>query len=60
MLNPGETMRVYTEGDPADDTPLEKHWGMTSPILDNGGDSASLVTYTDVTMACTAYGSKSC
>jgi endonuclease YncB( thermonuclease family) len=60
VLPSGETLRVYTEGDPADDTPLEKNWGMTGPILDNGGDSASLLTYTDVRIACTAYGSKSC
>lgn len=60
VLNPGESMRVYTEGDPADDTQFEKNWGMTSPILDNGGDSATLSTYTDVPIACTAYGSKSC
>jgi len=59
-LGPGETMRVYTEGDPADDTALEKHWGMTSQILNNSGDTASLSTYTDVTIACHAYGSKSC
>ena len=60
VLNPGETMRVFTNGDPADDTPLERHWGMTSEILNNGGDSATLVSYTDVTLACTAWGSKSC
>ena len=60
MLNPGETMRVYTKGDPAEDTPLEKHWGMTGDILNDGGDSATLVSYTDVGLACTAWGSRSC
>ncbi len=33
---------------------------MTSQILNNSGDSASLSTYTDMPIACTAYGSKSC
>ncbi len=60
VLGPGETMRVYTQGDPAADTPLVKHWGMTGEILDNGGDSATLVSYTDVGLACTAWGSRSC
>ena len=52
--------RVYTEGDPDEDTQFEKHWGMTGPILDNRGDSATLATYTDVQVACGAYGSRSC
>ena len=60
VLNAGETMRVFTKGDPAEDTALERHWGMTSEILDNGGDSVTLVSYTDVNLACTAWGSKSC
>ena len=59
-LAPGETMRVFTQGDPAEDTALEKHWGMTKQILDNSGDVASLSTYTDVRIACTSYGAKSC
>jgi hypothetical protein len=60
VLQPGETMRVFTQGDPAEDTQFEKHWGMTGPILNNGGDSARLETYTDISLACTAWGSKSC
>jgi hypothetical protein len=53
-------MRVYTKGDPSQDTRFEKHWGMTGEILNNGGDSVSLLTYTDVGIACTAWGSRSC
>ena len=60
ILEPGETMRVSTQGDPADDTQFEKFWGMTSQILNNGGDSVTLVSYTDVRLGCTAWGSKSC
>jgi endonuclease YncB( thermonuclease family) len=60
VLHPGETMRVYTGGDPADDTQFEKHWGMTGPILDNRGDAATLETYTGVRLGCGAYGSRSC
>ena len=60
ILQPGETMRISTQGDPNDDTQFEKFWGMTRQILNNGGDSVMLVSYTDVRLACTAWGSKSC
>jgi hypothetical protein len=60
VLQPGEALRVDTRGDPAEDTQLEKHWGMTGPILNDGGDTVSLVTYTDIRVACTAWGSRSC
>jgi endonuclease YncB( thermonuclease family) len=60
VLQPGETMRVYTKGHPADDTQFEKHWGMTSGILPDRRGSVSVVSYTDLTLACTAWGSKSC
>ena len=44
ILQPGETMRVSTQGDPAEDTQFDKFWGMTSQILNNGGDSVTLVS----------------
>ena len=59
-LGVGQTIRVHTEGDPEENTELDKYWGMTGPILNNGGDSATLSTYSDIRIACTAYGSKSC
>jgi endonuclease YncB( thermonuclease family) len=60
VLGPGQTIRVHTQGDPAEDTATDKYWGMTGQILDNSGDVASLDTYNDIRIACTAYGSKSC
>ena len=45
---------------PADDTATDRYWGMTGPILDNGGEVATLSTYNDIELACTAFGSKSC
>ena len=60
LLGPGQTMRVHTGGDPADDTATERYWGMTGPILDNGGEIATPSTYNDIQLACTAFGSKSC
>jgi len=60
ILQPGETMRISTQGDPAEDSQFDKFWGMTSQILNNGGDSVMLVSYTDSRLACTAWGSRSC
>jgi Lamin Tail Domain len=60
VLGPGQTIRVHTEGDPAEDGATDKYWGMTGQILNNGGDVATLSTYNDIQIACTAYGSKSC
>ena len=59
-LQPGQTIRVHTEGDPADDTETDRYWGMSHAILNNGGDKVIFTSYNDVRMACTAYGSKSC
>jgi endonuclease YncB( thermonuclease family) len=60
VLQPGETMRVFTRGDPTEDTRLDKHWGMTGGILRDRGDTVRIVSYTDVTLACAAWGSRSC
>jgi endonuclease YncB( thermonuclease family) len=60
VLPPGGSLRIETLGDPADDAPLERYWGFARPILRNGGDVARLATYTDITLACTAWGDRSC
>ena len=53
-------MRISTQGEPEEDTQFDKFWGMSGQILNNDGDSASLVTYTGGKLACTAWGTKSC
>ena len=60
VLPPGGALRIATGGDPSDDTPLERNWGFARPILRNAGDVARLATYTDITLACTAWGDRSC
>ena len=60
MLAPGETMRIETQGNPRDDTRLERHWGFDETILRDGGDAVKLVTYTNITIACDAWGSGRC
>jgi endonuclease YncB( thermonuclease family) len=60
VLPPGGSLRVEVGGAPADDSALERHWGFAKPILRNGGDVVRLSTYTDITIACTAWGDKRC
>ena len=60
ILQPGETMRISTQGDPSEDTQFAKSWGMTRQILNNGGDVVTLGGYSDVRLACTAWGSQAC
>jgi endonuclease YncB( thermonuclease family) len=60
VLAPGETMQVDVEGDPSEDTRLERHWGMDHSILRARADAVRLLTFTNVTVACTAWGDASC
>jgi endonuclease YncB( thermonuclease family) len=60
VLQPGEQMRVWTTGDPGEDTALEKHWGETGPILNDPGDSVRLSSLRGTLLDCYAYGSGSC
>ena len=60
VLQPGEEMTIDVLGDPAEDTRLEKHWGETGPILNNGGDKIRVSSFRGVQLDCYAYGSGSC
>jgi endonuclease YncB( thermonuclease family) len=60
VLQPGETLKVKVRGSPAEDTPTLKHWDMDGPILGNDGDSVKISTFTDIVLACDAWGSASC
>ena len=60
VLEPGEAMRIETQGDPSDDTRLVKHWGFDDTILRDGGDRLEVVTYDEIRVACTSWGSGSC
>ena len=60
VLEPGEEMTIDVQGDPAEDSRLEKHWGETGPILNNGGDKVLVSSFRGVALACYAYGSASC
>jgi hypothetical protein len=60
VLRPGESMRILVGGAPEDDKPLLKHWGIAKPILRDAGDVVRLSTYSDITLACTVWGDRSC
>jgi endonuclease YncB( thermonuclease family) len=60
VLQPGEVMTVDVEGDPSQDTQLERHWGMDHSILRARGDAVRLLTFTNITVACAAWGDTSC
>jgi endonuclease YncB( thermonuclease family) len=60
VLQPGETMRIQVQGDPAADTRLEKHWGETGSILKDSGDTISLVSFRGILLDCYAYGTAAC
>jgi endonuclease YncB( thermonuclease family) len=59
-LAPGETLRIVVGGSPASDTALLKHWDVAGPILSNAGGSARVMTYTDILIACAAWGTGRC
>ena len=60
VLPAGASLRIQVVGDPEGDTALEKRWGFAKPILRDAGDVVKLSSYTDITLACTAWGDKSC
>lgn len=60
VLNPGEQMRVWGGGDPAQDTRLEKHWGETGPFLNNGGDKVRLSSLRGMVLDCSTWGRGHC
>jgi hypothetical protein len=60
VLPPGGSMRIQIVGDTASDAAFDKRWGLAKPILRDAGDLVKLSSYTDITLACTAWGDKSC
>ena len=56
----GESMRIRIVGDSADGSALDRRWGRAKPILRDSGDVVRLLTYTDITIACVAWGDRRC
>jgi endonuclease YncB( thermonuclease family) len=59
-LAPGETVQVDVNGDPSQDTALNRHWGLGRLILPDPGGVVRLTTFTEITLSCDAWGSGSC
>ena len=57
--NPLDVM-LPIEALPEDYERLEKHWGRSSSILNNGGDRVRISSFRGVVVGCYAYGSASC
>ena len=60
VLGAGEAMRIQVTGRPEEGALPMRYWGLAKPILRDAGDIVRLATYTDITLACTAWGDKSC
>ena len=60
ILQPGESMDISIVGDPAEDTRLEKSWGETGRILNDGGDKVRLMSLRGIVLDCYTYASGSC
>jgi endonuclease YncB( thermonuclease family) len=56
----GETLWLYSTGDPTSDSALEKGWGREHAFLRDAGGAVRLVDYSDITVACTAWGDRTC
>jgi endonuclease YncB( thermonuclease family) len=60
IVQPGETLRVDVQGDPAGDQALHKYWGLDHAVLYNAGGSARVSTFTSIVVACDPWGTGSC
>jgi len=60
VIQPGGSLVIRVLGDPSQDTATVKRWGFARTILRNAGDVVELRTYTDIRLACTAWGDRSC
>jgi endonuclease YncB( thermonuclease family) len=60
VLQPGESMTVSILGDPAEDTRLEKSWGETGRILNDGGDKVRLMSLRGIVLDCYTWANGSC
>jgi hypothetical protein len=59
LIAPGEELRVYVKGDPAQNAHLARYWGKARNIL-GGNDLVELKSPRYVHIVCTAWGTKTC
>jgi endonuclease YncB( thermonuclease family) len=56
----GATLRLWIQGSPRNSDRSDRYWGLGSYLLPDGGGRISLRTFTDVVVACDAWGSVKC
>jgi hypothetical protein len=59
-LQPGDTMKVFVEGDPSRDSPLVKHIGYRGAYLPDSGGTATVSTFDEIVLGCDSWGSGHC
>jgi endonuclease YncB( thermonuclease family) len=59
-LAPGQTVEVDVDGDPGEDTALRRSWGLNRLVLPDAGGWVRVQAFSDITLACEAWGSGSC
>ena len=60
VLSPGDTMRVYVEGDPRNDTKLVKHIVYGGAYLPDNAGRAQVTTFDEIVLGCDSWGSGHC
>jgi endonuclease YncB( thermonuclease family) len=60
VLDPGQALRVDVQGNPSRSTPTRRFYGYNRPLLSDGGQKVVLRSYSDVIVACDAWGNFSC
>ena len=60
ILQPGETMTVFPQGSPDQDTRDERHLGLDGYAMADAGGWVSVSTFNGIALACDAWGSGRC
>ena len=60
VLQPGESMRIDIVGDPGADTRLQKSWGETGRILNDGADKVRISNFRGQVLDCVTWGRGKC
>ena len=60
VLHAGETLRLYANGRPSNDTRLVRYWGYGHPIYADSGGNILLRNFADRTLSCDAWGNGRC
>jgi hypothetical protein len=60
VIQAGETMRVYVNGNPTSNTRLAKHWGLGGNILRLTDGVVRVKAFNDIVVGCYAFDGGSC